>query len=81
MPLHFETVCRFRESPRYLHTISEIPPWGCRTLSAPSAAERALGAPKLAFVAGNAYLLIALVARVACWLGCTSDNKLFHVEG
>ena len=24
-PLHFETLLRFRESPRYLHTISEIP--------------------------------------------------------
>jgi len=44
-----------------------------------SSAQSAVGCHRLAALSGNAYLLIAIVARLCCWCGCTTDHKGFHV--
>jgi hypothetical protein len=40
---------------------------------------RASGSPHCAAVASRSYWLIAYFARLCCWYGCSTDNKLFHV--
>lgn len=40
---------------------------------------RTLGTPTTARLAHKAGWLILFVARPCCWLGCTTDNKLYHV--